>query len=289
MKAIFTCMFFFSSTVLFPQNLRINLFSGIANYCGDIQQKQFTFVRARPVGGIGLQYKVLDKLYVRSELSLGSISGHDKNNKREDLRDRNLSFSTKLSEINLLAEYNLLSIDRYGFTPYFFSGIAAFHFDPFVRDREGKKIYLKNLSTEGQGLRQYPDRQDYKLRQWSIPYGAGIKWVLSENLHLGAELGLRKLFTDYLDDVSTNFINGQVLLAERGHTAYNYSFRGDELQSHQETYPQEGHIRGDPKQNDSYYFAQLRLSVLLAKQNIGTNKKSGYSRRSKTRCPYSVL
>jgi hypothetical protein len=59
------------------------------------------------------------------------------------------------------------------------------------------------LSTEGQGI--YPDKKPYSLWQPTIPFGGGVKFAITENLRIGFEIGLRKLFTDYLDDVSTSY------------------------------------------------------------------------------------
>src|SRR5690606_13448162 len=81
------------------------------------------------------------------------------------------------------------------------------------------KVFLKPLSTEGQGLPQYPDRKPYKLTQFAIPFGAGVKFRVSRNTVLAYEVGLRKIFTDYLDDVSTTYVDQATLLQERGRNA----------------------------------------------------------------------
>lgn len=276
----------------FSQTFQLALNSGIGNYCGDIQQKVFTFQKARPAVGIGVQYNLNGKLALRGEYSVGSLTASDKNNKRIDLRERNLSFSTALSEASLMIEYNLLNLENFPLTPYFFAGVAAFHFNPFSHTVEGEKIYLRELSTEGQGLAQYPDRKVYDKTQVSIPYGGGIKYALSNNVHLGVELGLRKLFTDYLDDVSAKYVDGEILLKERGTLSYQYSYRGDELSSAQATeggYPDYGYIRGDPKQNDSYYFAQVRLLIKMNWMSKNNYESPIVKRRNRTGCPSNVL
>ena len=63
------------------------------------------------------------------------------------------------------------------------------------------------MHTEGQGFPQYPDRKDYKLTQMEVPMGFGFKFYVKENMFIGLEILHRKLFTDYVDDVSTNYID----------------------------------------------------------------------------------
>ena len=73
-----------------------------------------------------------------------------------DLVFRNLSFQSNIIEWNLLGEYTFLGYHQKKFSPFIFGGIAVFHYDPYAYDTLGQKIYLKPLSTEGEGLPQYP-------------------------------------------------------------------------------------------------------------------------------------
>lgn len=52
---------------------------------------------------------------------------------------------------------------------------------------------------------------------------------LNDNLRIGVEAGLRKLFTDHLDDVSGNYVDEADLLAAKGQLAVDLSYRGDEV------------------------------------------------------------
>ena len=54
---------------------------------------------------------------------------------------------------------------------------------------------------------EYPDRKPYKLTQVNIPLGVGLKYYASERINLSAEVLYRKTFTDYIDDVSHNYID----------------------------------------------------------------------------------
>ena len=57
---------------------------------------------------------------------------------------------------------------------------------------------MQPLTTEGQA-------SGYGLTQFSIPFGGGIRYRVSRNFDAALELGWRKTFTDYLDDVSGTY------------------------------------------------------------------------------------
>ncbi len=237
-----------------------NLYAGLANYQGDLQAKKFSFSPAKPALGLGLTFELTPKINVRGAFSYMQLQGGDNlegGNKSNQLR--NLSFNTRILEAQVAAEYHLFDLDYRSFSPYFFAGIGLFQFNPWIKDETGEKIFLQNLGTEGQGLAEYPDRQEYKLIQFAIPFGGGIKTAISPRLQLGVELGFRKLFTDYLDDVSTTYADSATLAAGNGLLAMEYAYRGDELGGGN-SYPAEGAQRGNPKNKDWYYATVIRLS-----------------------------
>jgi opacity protein-like surface antigen len=244
--------------------LRANFMTGMANYKGDLQQKEITLQNSKHVYTIGASYNITGHLAVRAELSVTKLEGQDQDNTSKSLRYRNLSFKTNFTEAALMLEYDLFDLNNYKFTPYFFGGIGSFKFNPYTFDTLGAKLYLQPLSTEGQGLPQYSDRKEYKLSQFSIPFGAGVKYALSDYIWIGAEFGTRKCFTDYLDDVSKTYVDQNVLAMERGPIAAAYAYRGDEVKSNPSaTYPADGVQRGNPLLNDNYYFGEVRLSIRL--------------------------
>jgi hypothetical protein len=132
-----------------------------------------------------------------------------------------------------------------------------FHFKPYTTDTSGNKTFLKPLSTEGQGF--MTGVKDYKLTQFSIPFGFGAEYSLNEDMRLGLELGYRKIFTDYLDDVSTNYVDETTLLNARGPKAVDLAWRGDE--AHGGPYPAAGYMRGNPKYKDGYYYVAITYTL----------------------------
>ncbi|MCY7292724.1 MAG: DUF6089 family protein [Ferruginibacter sp.] len=259
----------------YSQKLHADLFAGIATYQGDLQGKQFTIDQSHPAVGIGASYDLTDKFIVRTGFTYGVLEGNDKKNTTaKGIELRNLNFKSALTELHLGLEYNLFRLEGKSLTPYFFAGVAAYHFNPYTKDVAGNKVFLKPLSTEGQGLAAYPERKNYKLTQLALPFGGGIKFKVSDNLQIGLELGLRKLFTDYLDDVSDTFVDGALLQAARGSQAVELSYRGDEINP-ASTYPVAGTQRGNSKTKDWYYFSGLRISKLLNSNGGGGKDKLG--------------
>src|SRR5687768_10663811 len=149
------------------QKFHINTFAGLSNYQGDLQDKRFTFSQSHLALGLGLSYEVTEKVLLNGGITFGKVSGDDKNNSRNTLR--NLNFSSGLTEGHLTAEYYFRNLYDYSVSPYVFAGVAVYHFNPYTRDSIGNKYFLKPLSTEGQGFLQ--NKNYYNLTQWAIPFG----------------------------------------------------------------------------------------------------------------------
>ena len=240
----------------------VNLFGGFSNYIGDLQSKVYTTEQSHGAFGAGLQYDLNGHFSILGNASYGRIGASDAYSKQADLRARNLSFQSRIYEGNFLLEYNLLDLNEHRLTPYVFGGIALFHFNPYAYDSLGKKVYLRPLSTEGEGLSQYPNRKLYNLFQFAIPFGGGIKFCITNNVVLAYEIGLRKTFTDYLDDVSTTYVDRATLLAAKGPKAVEMAYRGGELKGGA-AYPPAGTIRGGSKHKDWYYLSGVKVSIAL--------------------------
>ena len=263
----------------FSQDFHLTLFGGFANYQGDLQEKRISLDQSYGAIGAGLRYDINRHFAARAGFVYGTIGADDKKN-GASLQPRNLNFKSGLLEGNLLLEYNVLDLTYHRLTPYFFGGISIFHFNPYTYDTLGNKILLQPLGTEGQGLAAYPDRKMYRLTRFGVPFGGGIKLRISRDMVLGYEIGLRKTFTDYLDDVSTTYADATLLATERGPKAVEMAYRGGELKNGNPAYPAEGTKRGGAAYDDWYYFHGITLSIRLN----GLNRKRG----SQLDCPVNV-
>jgi hypothetical protein len=244
-----------------------------------------------------------DWLGFRFTAQTGSLKGEDNiiNTHGVDelwRKQRNLDFRSTLHEAYVVAEFfpfmYLRRNDDEDFAPrlrpYGVAGIGIFHFNPqgSITDANGNKTwhYLKPLRTEGQGMAEYPNRRQYSLTQPNMPLGAGLKYFISNRLNVSFELLLRKSFTDYIDDVSTEYIDPNLF--------DKYLSPGDDIIArsiHDKTYGivtpgvtryEPGTQRGNPRQNDSYFSLLMKIGV-----RIGTIYENGFGRtqRAQLRCP----
>lgn len=264
------------------KSISLSIFTGAINYQGDLQPSSFTWLHSNFAGGISLRKPLTNRLTARVGFNYGTITAADAWN-REYLKPRNLSFTTTIKEAYAGLELSVLDISTKRFTPYVYAGIALFHFNPWTRDNAGVKTYLQPLSTEGQGLSQYPEQKTYQLTQWAIPFGGGVRYAISDAFSIGLEFSQRKTFTDYLDDVSTHYVDRDVLLGAKGAKAVELAYRGGQAPSGSPQYPAHGEQRGTPSEMDWYYFFGLSTDIKL-------NALSGLFRGGKTvasqRCPH---
>jgi opacity protein-like surface antigen len=270
---------------LSQQRFHVTLFGGLSNYAGDLQDHKFTLQQSNFALGAGIKYDITPNLAVRLAYNHGTIEGDDKKSKDPLLQARNLSFISKINEGSLLVEYTPLNMEDYKVSPFIYSGVTVFHFNPYAYDSVGNKVYLKPLSTEGQGLA--PDRKPYNLTQFAIPVGIGLKFRINENTILAYEISARKTFTDYLDDLSTTFFDQTALAQARGQKAVEMAYRGDELKNGSPTYPDQGGVRGGPKYKDWYYFTGFTLYIGIGSGNRNGGPFSHGSRggRNQLGCP----
>jgi opacity protein-like surface antigen len=261
------------------QNLHLNLFAGASNYNGDLQDKGFTLSQSHFAGGFGVSYDITDHFSVESALTFGTISANDTYGRN---KARTLNFSSGISELNVGVQYFITPLSEHVLTPYVFAGLSVYHFNPYTTDTSGKKTFLRPLSTEGEGFIQ--GKNNYNLTQLAIPFGAGLKFSLSDNVNVGLEIGYRKLFTDYLDDVSGRYVDQSALLVNRGGESVELAYRGNELKNGA-PYPAGGSIRGGSAHKDWYYFTGLTASFRLF---TGNGLGSGSGKHSKYGCPANV-
>ena len=261
MKILVSIILLLLSCALNAQNFRLHVGGGLSNYSGDMQ-KSITLNQARSVFSGGINYQITDKITLRADYSFANVAASDAKSKLSRIISRNLSFYTHVREFALMGEYEVARLKDDRVSLYVVGGIGVFNFDPYTYDRSNNKVYLAPLSTEGQGFPEYPDRKVYKLTQANIPLGGGLKYSMGPYVTTGIEVVFRKLFTDYLDDLSKSYIDRDILLNRSGPTAVALAFRANELPPHNQVYPSAGSVRGSDAL-DLYYFVQARLIFSL--------------------------
>lgn len=240
----------------------IGFTAGVSVYQGDLTEQLYTLYETNPMAGIFWRHTGRKKLGVRMGLNYARLRGSDHIAVDAARVKRNLSFFAPLVEGHALLEYNLNryysgaarfshGLIRRG-TPYFFTGLAFFWYKP--KTRLNNEVYeLQRIPTEVS--------KSYSLLQLAIPVGIGVKYSIAPQVTLGIEFGFRKTFTDYLDDVSGQFIDSAVAMREGGYLAYQLSDRSGETGN--ERFPR-GSMRGNPKYKDNYYFVNITLSKTLS-------------------------
>jgi opacity protein-like surface antigen len=240
------------------QNLYVSTRFGGANYQGDLKAHSVSLSGIRLLASLGARYDFSDHITARSYFTFSSLHADDKKG-TTSMQSRNLNFSTKILDWELTGQYSLFSFNDKWWTPYVYAGIGFYHFKPYTEDANGSKVFLQPLSTEGQGF--LPGVKNYKLTQFSIPFGFGAEYSLNEDMRVGLEFGYRKLFTDYIDDVSGNYVDDGALLAARGQTAVDLAWRADDKNG--APYPVAGTTRGNPDLKDAYYYVAFTYTIRL--------------------------
>lgn len=255
--------------------------------------KDLNFPLTKLSKNLYVNYYPAEWLGFRLALNQGVLEGDDaqapnKGGAEVDRLERNLSFKTSILEGYLSAEiYPTVFFEHYDglqgkFRPYGIVGIGVMKFNPKA-ELDGQWVALHPLRLEGQGMAEYPNSKPYSLVQKEIPMGFGFKYYIKENMYVGLEILHRQLFTDYIDDVSTGYINpiyfnyylspADAAKAKRLYYRGTYSgavSRPDAIQTYQ---------RGDPTQNDAYFSTILRFGWRLN----GNNETARQKRQ--LRCP----
>ena len=172
---------------------------GITKYFGELSnEKQLGDIN--PHLSLALNLPLQGRWSFRPEVSYYRISAADADLPDGDSRkDRNLSFRSDNLELSGLLVYGLHAKDQRmkvsRLRPYVMAGLGITYFNPRAL-LDGSWYSLQPLYTEG---------IKYKKFHLVVPLGAGLAVILNEQWKLGMEISYRLSFTDYLDDVSTNY------------------------------------------------------------------------------------
>ncbi len=210
-------------------------------------------------------------------------------------KQRNLDFKSDVWEAYGAIEiFPTMIFNRYEdydprFKPYGFIGVGIFHFDPqgSLTDVNGTQTWhkLHPLNTEGQGFAEYPEKKPYSLTQMNIPMGFGVKVKISERVTLSPELLYRKTFTDYIDDVSTTYIDPDLfdvhLSPQDAAIARRIHDKTIGIVTPGVNRYEPGTQRGNSKNMDAYFSFVLKLGIRLGELGSDEDKRS----RRQRRCP----
>ncbi len=288
------------------------------NYFGDIaplsRSASTDISFTRPGFGVSHTYRLNQWTNIKSSFNWGRLKGDDF--EAADPTDeaslprytRNLSFRNDIKELSVVLEMDIFPNvggpgSRVPIAPYLFAGGAVFHHNPKglapANDRNGnplaeagKWVSLQELGTEGQNSDQY-EIEPYSLVQYAIPFGAGARFRLPGPFDAAFEIGYRLIFFDYLDDISTTYVDpgafgtnelaramadrslepisssGQPRDVDMITERYGFSSRLSEIDG--QPYPlipgwgYDADKRGSANNNDQYIMTQIRLIYVIGK------------------------
>jgi hypothetical protein len=202
--------------------------------------------------------------YVAAKLGMDwvRIGGDDYLSTNKGRAGRNLSFQNDIIDMELTAQVFFVDIPDLGhtfrysndFKMYAFAGVGAFYSNPKTH-YNGSWVALQPLQTEG---------VHYSKIVASIPVGLGFYFSVNKRHRIGWEFNWRTTFSDYLDDVSTVYVDPSKLssqeaiaLANRRGELGNTSSVADPI------YYFPGQKRGDPSHNDSYLTSSITYSYII--------------------------
>jgi len=242
--------------------------------------KDLNWKNSRPCAGIYLAANYQYLFVARLQGTFGSVTAYDSILKpiaatTTGRYERNLSFKSKIADFQLALELHPLFFKNYYardeeppyFSPYIVVGVGYFAFDPKAK-YNNQWYALQPLRTEGQGFKEYADRKPYKLNQFNIAGGIGVKFEVSSSVFARFEVNHRFLNTDYLDDASTGYIDPSLfynyLPANKAAIAQRLFDRRAEVDpTHETNY---GYQRGNPTDNDAFFSIELKVGVTLGRQ-----------------------
>ncbi len=230
----------------------LGLFVGVSNYAGDLTQRHIEPLEFNMAAGFFIRHELNERWALKIHLYRGEISGDDAHSTHESGRwKRNLKFHSEIYELGTQVEYHLANLksDYYLTAPYVFAGVGGFAFSPRA-ELKGKTYDLHAFQTEESG---------YSPFSVALVFGGGWKLALNDHGAIGIELGMRKTFTDYLDDVSGYYPDLQ-RTAETNPLRTQLSYRSPEVDPAAPPVPPTRTLRGNPDTKDWYFFFGFTLS-----------------------------
>jgi hypothetical protein len=195
LKKIATFLLLFTTLAADAQYTEVGIFVGGSRYKGELSPHLFDINFIHPSFGVFVRRNRTRHWAWKLEANWARVSGSDAELNDGFSINRNLTFASDIIEATPAFEFNFFPFEtgnnRYPFTPYVYSGLTVFYFNPKT---EVGGIKLQPESTEGQS--------PYSRISFAIPIGGGIK-INTGNVSIALQVSARRTYTDYLDDVST--------------------------------------------------------------------------------------
>jgi len=218
--------------------------------------------------GLFYRYNFTQNIAARFEANWVRVSGADSLSDEPSRIGRNLSFRTDIIEFSLMGEYawlvrnDIARRSRIDFRADVHAGIGYILYNP-MGQLDGEWFDLRPLATEG-------IENEYSNGALIVPIGAGFSWTFSKKIRAGMDFSYRFTFTDYIDDVSTDYAYSTELPYVE-----SFAFANRSAEAFQRGNPDlpdpgfynPGSIRGNPETNDGYFLVQFKVSYVINLSN----------------------
>ena len=276
---------YYDGDVLFEAGISVNAMNSLTDLAGKkgIGKR---FLKDLNTGQTHASFGVFGSATYKNAIALRVEGTYGKVSSRDELLrgitdiakeryNRNLDFRSNIYEAAAILEIhpvymfiNWASRDdlppRY--SPYIAGGIGYFSFNPQGTIPGTKSwVNLQPLHTEGQGFPTHPDRPNYKLKQVNFPLGAGVKYEASRLLNFRLEVLHRFLRTDYLDDLSSRYIDPAEFALYLPASKAALAVRMADKQINPVAIPSTGRKRGTVTENDGYFTVGLKMSLVIGR------------------------
>ena len=240
----------------------LGITGGTTFYIGDINPTRHYPKHTHLGGGLMYRYNFNQHYAVRLQGLYGKVEAYDQESKDPLQRLRGLGFRSVIFEASALLEINFfkyrgISKDSRNWTPFIFGGLAYFHFNP-QNLLDNTWYDLQPLGTEGQTI---GGGKPYSLNQICLPFGFGFKFALTNKVDVQLEWGLRRTYTDYLDDVGGVYADNATLSDQAGPLT---AVLADPSVLRTTGY-NGGRARGDSQTRDWYQYSGITVSLLLTR------------------------
>lgn len=225
--------------------------TGVSSYFGDLKEEPRS-IDPKLTINVGLQYFITNRISIRTEITWFQLTASDADSEDQSRINRNLSFTANNFELSATGAINLFPngvrfYQRSVLNTYVFAGVGLLYSNPKA-ELDGKKYALQPLKTED---------VSYSRFQPVIPYGLGVRVMLSPFMNVAIEGSYRVTFTDYLDDVST------VHPDKSGWTDPVRVALSDRRPALGLDPYEPGTQRGNPDNNDSYLLITAKLEYYI--------------------------
>lgn len=231
--------------------------------------KDLEWRNTQPTAGVYFSLIHEQKVGIRIEGNYGLVTAADSNLKESlpparSRYERNLHFKSRIIEGLVILEgypLHLFAFEKYsGLSPVLLLGIGLFSFNPMAK-LDGKWYSLQPLGTEGQGE---GTASRYKLTQVNIPVGVGLRYELSAILVSRLEIMYRLLFTDYLDDVSSQYVDPSIFRKYLDQADAEIARRIADRRAELGLRPADaGQVRGNPGNKDGFFSICLKVGIVI--------------------------